>query len=81
MINTAEILKLLSTNYTKYNKNNVKISIKLDGKFNNGNDKYIGTIKDLSDKILYQGMTCRTKTNELLFDEKPLYAVEFTIEE
>ena len=80
MINTAELLKLLSTNYTKYTKHNVKISIKLDGKFNNGNDKYQATVKNSSDVVIYQGMACLTKDKDLLFDEKPLYKVDYIIE-
>jgi len=81
MINTADVLKLLSTQSIKYNKNNVKVSIKADGNFKNGNQKYIGTIKDLSGKVLYSGTTCRTERGDLLFDESVFYKVEYEIEE
>ena len=59
----------------------MKISLKVDGKFDSGNDKYIATIKNLSGDVIYTGTACLSKDKVPLFDEKPLYNVEYTIEE
>jgi hypothetical protein len=81
MINTADLLKLLSSNYTKYTNKNVKISIKTNGVFNNGNIKYLATIKNLNDQLIYECAACMTANKDLLFDDKPLYKVDYVIEE
>ena len=81
MINTADLLKLLSNNYTKYNKDNVKITFKLDGEFKNGNAKYLAKITTNSGKVIFTGPACLTKDKVALFDESSLYEVQIEFEE
>jgi hypothetical protein len=81
MINTQDLLKLLSSNNKKYTNKNVKISIKANGNFNSGGVKYLATIKDLSGNLIYSCDACMTSKKDLLFDDKELYKVEYEIEE
>ena len=81
MIDLSRLLELLSDNKIKYNKNNIKLKVKKDGKWETGRDKLLITISNLSGKEIYQSHGCETENKKLMIDERALYNVEYTIEE
>lgn len=81
MIELSKLLDLLSTKKSKYNKFNVKLKVKKDGKFESGRDKLKITISDNKDKVIYESFGCETDKKVLLVDDKALYNVAYQIEE